>query len=201
LADRGERRPIFVSQFRRCDAPQTKQRNACFGFVAQPRVYQPAGTKSRIETYPHQDQLKEATMPGEISTATSVGELATRKPTCIDRDTTILGASELMRCCQVDELVVTERPEGVLVPVGIVSARDIVTRIIATGLDPAVVTAGDITWSDSTHANATDSVSETLELLHATGNSVLPVIDGDGCLTGVVSLDELLWALAESRSQ
>jgi hypothetical protein len=33
-----------------------------------------------------------------ISTAMPVGEIVTRKPIWVDRDTTILGASNLMRC-------------------------------------------------------------------------------------------------------
>jgi len=33
-----------------------------------------------------------------------------------------------------------------LLPLGIVTASDIVTRVIAAELDPAVLTAGDIAW-------------------------------------------------------
>jgi CBS domain-containing protein len=140
---------------------------------------------------------KEAAMSRVISTAMPVGEIVTRKPIWVDRDTTILGASNLMRCYEVGELVVTDELKDILVPVGIVSARDIVTRIIATRLDPTVLTAGDITWLGSNGCKVTDTVSETLQLLQTTRSNVLPVIDGDGGLTGVVSLDDLLWALAK----
>jgi len=133
-----------------------------------------------------------------ISTAMPVGEIATRKPICVDRDTTILGASNLMRIYQVGELVVTRQPNGILFRVGIISAWDIVTRIIATELDPTVLTAGDITWSGANGCKVTDTVSETLQLLQATRSNVLPVIDGDGGLAGVVSLDDLLWAVAKT---
>jgi CBS domain-containing protein len=132
-----------------------------------------------------------------ITAAMPVGDIVTRKPVCVERETTILAVSKLMRGHQVGELVVTDRAKGLLVPAGIVSARDIVTRILATGLDPSVLTAGDIIWSESTGARVTDSVSETLQLLQATRRTSLPVVDGDGCLAGVVSLDDLVWALAE----
>ena len=58
-----------------------------------------------------------------ISTAMPVGEIVTRKPIWVDRDTTILGASNLMRCYEVGELVVTDELKDILVPVGIVSGR------------------------------------------------------------------------------
>jgi CBS domain-containing protein len=132
-----------------------------------------------------------------FSTAMSVGEVATRLPICVDRDMTILGASDLMRCYDVDELVVTDRPGGMLVPIGIISARDIITRIIATRLDPAVLTAGDIAWSWPSGAKSTDSVFETLKLLRSTKNNVLAVTNLQGGLSGMVHLDDLLRALAE----
>ena len=93
-------------------------------------------------------------MSRTISPAMPVAELATRNPICIDRDTTILGACSLMRIYRVDELVVTDQRNDLLVPIGMVSAQDIVTRIIATGLDPSVLTAGDIVWSGSTRAKS-----------------------------------------------
>jgi CBS domain-containing protein len=132
-----------------------------------------------------------------IKTPTPVGDIVRRKPVCVERDRTILAVSKLMRGHQAGELVVTERTNGRLVPAGMVSARDIVTRILATGLDPSVLTAGDIIWSESTGARVTDSVSETLQLLQGSKRISLPVIDGDGSLAGVVSLDDLLWALAQ----
>ena len=83
------------------------------------------------------------------------------------------------------------------VPVGIVSARDIVTRIIAPGLDPSVFTAGDIAWSGMARAKVSDGLSHTLELLKATRTSVLPVIDADGSLAGIISMNDVLLALGK----
>lgn len=141
--------------------------------------------------------MKEAAMSRIISSQVPLAEVAMRQPICVDRDTTIQSASDLMRRYQVGEVVVTDERKGTLVPVGIVSARDIVTRIIATRLDPTVLTAGDIAWAGSSGAKVTDSVSATLQLLRETRSTVLPVIDAGGGLAGVVSVDDLLWALAE----
>jgi CBS domain-containing protein len=110
---------------------------------------------------------------------------------CVDRDATVLTASRLMGRFSVDELVVTDRAANALVPIGIVCARDIVVRILAVELDPAVLRVGDITWLEPAQAVANDSLHSRLRM----GNKVLPVIDREGTLTGVVLFDELLRAL------
>jgi len=76
-------------------------------------------------------------------------EIAKSNVTYVDRDASVLAASRLMRESGATQLLVTEVTAGVFVAIGIVTAGDIVTRVIATGLDPAVLTAGDITWSGS----------------------------------------------------
>jgi CBS domain-containing protein len=75
------------------------------------------------------------------------------KPATVDRDVTVVEASKLMREAGATELLVTDNSTGRVRPVGIVSARDIVTRVVAAELDPAVLTAGDIAWSSPDSAN------------------------------------------------
>ncbi len=76
-------------------------------------------------------------------------EIAKSNVMYVDKEASVLAASKVMRESGVSELLVTEVTDGVFVAIGIVTADDIVTRVIATGLDPAVLTAGDITWSGS----------------------------------------------------
>jgi CBS-domain-containing membrane protein len=104
-----------------------------------------------------------------------------------------------MREQHVEEVVVTEKLDGKITPAGIVSARDIVTRVMALELDPSVVTVGDILWSRSTAGQLSDSVPETLQRLCATGSEVLPIVDSDGRAAGVVSMEDLLQALARGE--
>src|SRR4051812_29116413 len=69
-------------------------------------------------------------------------------PLHVDQELSVLEASKLMGQRRVEALLVIERREPTSVPLGLVTARDIVTRVIAAGLDPAVVTVGDIAWPD-----------------------------------------------------
>jgi CBS domain-containing protein len=125
----------------------------------------------------------------------------TRRPVCIDRDATIVAASRLMRDQRVGELVVTEALQGKLIPSGMISAREIITRVLALELDAAVLTVGDICWSGPTSVRFTDTLPEALERLYSTGNEALPVVDGEGGVAGVVAMDDILQALsAETQS-
>lgn len=140
-------------------------------------------------------------MAREITPDMPVGAIAHRKPVCVGRSMTILAASKLMRLYGIGELVVTDLTDGRSVPAGIVSTRDIVTRVVATELDAAVLTAGDIVWSTPVAARTTDTVSETLRLLLAAKSNVIPLIDSDGAVAGVVTLDELLLAASDQSEE
>jgi CBS domain-containing protein len=128
-----------------------------------------------------------------------LGMVATRRSVCIDCEATVVAASRLMREHGISELVVTERQGDDNLPIGIVSAREIVTRVLALELDAAVLKVGDVLWSRRLAVRVTDSVTETLERLCETGSDALPVVHGDGRLVGVVCLDDLLEALAGSE--
>ncbi|HYX66821.1 MAG TPA: CBS domain-containing protein [Burkholderiales bacterium] len=124
-----------------------------------------------------------------------LGMVGTRRAVCVDREQSVEAASYAMRLQKVDQVVVTERDVGASVPIGILSASDIVTRVVALGLDSSVVTAGDLLWSAPSRAQSSDSVAEALARLEATGANALPVVDGEGRLTGVVAAEDLLHAL------
>ena len=130
--------------------------------------------------------------------AMRTSEHAQPRRICVDSGTTIVAASRLMRSFEVEELIVTDRPDRGPVPIGIVSARDIVIRIIAAELDPAVVTAGDIAWAESTVAGNVGT--DALHSLLANGSKILPVLDCNGDLMGVVTADELLHAPRAKRA-
>jgi CBS domain-containing protein len=128
-----------------------------------------------------------------------IGIVPTRRTVCIDCDASVADACRLMRHYQLGELVVTEKRDATDIPTGIISARDIVTRIVAVELDPAVVTVGDILWICSRPATPADSVPETIARLSASGCEALPVLDIHGNVSGILSLDDLLLAIVSGR--
>lgn len=80
-------------------------------------------------------------------------------------------------------------------PIGLVTDRDLVLRVMATGADPdEVLVEGLMTWFPSTIAYD-DPVEDALELMRTNHVRRLPVVREDGCLVGILSVDDALAAL------
>jgi len=127
-----------------------------------------------------------------------VGEICTRETVFTTRETTVATAARLMRHHHVGTLVVVEEMNGgKRVPVGIVTDRDVVVEVMATGLDPNAITVGDIMGQDLVTARESEGVLETMQIMRYKGVRRLPIVGKDGQLIGIVSFDDLLEVLAE----
>src|SRR5690348_16604406 len=73
-----------------------------------------------------------------------IGEICSREVVVMQRHESILEAARLMRQHHVGDVVVAEERDGARVPVGLVTDRDLVVEIMATELDPEVITVEDI---------------------------------------------------------
>ncbi len=73
-----------------------------------------------------------------------VSEICNREVVVVQRDDTALETAKLMRQHHVGDVLVVEDRNGVRVPVGIVTDRDLVVEIMAPELDDTVITVGDI---------------------------------------------------------
>lgn len=109
---------------------------------------------------------------------------------------TVVELAERMRECHVGDLVVVEQRQGASVPVGIVTDRDIVLAVVARRLAPATVTAADIMSANPQLAHDTDTVLETAMTMRKLSIRRMPVVDADGDLFGIVTLDDLLQVVA-----
>jgi CBS domain-containing protein len=131
----------------------------------------------------------------------SIGELCNRDVAFAMRETTIAAAAKLMRHYHVGSLVVVDEKAGRRVPVGIITDRDIVVEVVATGLDAGTITVGDIMVHEIVTAPESMGVMETIQLMRVKGVRRLPVVDAGGGLAGIVTVDDLLDVLAEELSE
>ena len=129
----------------------------------------------------------------------AIGEICNREVVFVQRDTTIREAAQLMRQYHVGALVVVDH--GKSKPLGLVTDRDLVVEVLATGLDAAVITVGDIMLSEAATIAEHSGVFETIRYMRDKAVRRLPVVDGQGDLVGIVSLDDLLSLLAEELGQ
>jgi CBS domain-containing protein len=128
----------------------------------------------------------------------SVGSICQRDVDIVDEHSSVLTAAQRMRARAVGCLVVIDRGQ---LPVGILTDRDLVTRIIAEGHDPAQTVVADVMTSFP-HLVSEDMPIETaLGLMRQHGFRRLPVVDNGGRLAGLVTLDDILVLLADEFIQ
>ena len=133
---------------------------------------------------------------------TTVATICNRSVAFTTPETPIVAASELMRHGHVGSLVVVEQMNGgKRIPVGIVTDRDIVVGVIATGLDPTTITVGDIMSGGLVVGRETDTILGTLEVMRSKGVRRLPTVDRNGELIGIVTVDDLLEMLADELGE
>lgn len=125
-----------------------------------------------------------------------IGEICSREVYYASRDTTVQEGAELMRKHHVGDLIVADEREGRAKPAGIVTDRDIVISVTALKLDPSVITLGDIMGLELVTAKEDQGLAEVIEVMKMKGVRRLPVVDDDGCLTGILSSDDVAELLA-----
>lgn len=131
----------------------------------------------------------------------SIGEICNREVVIAQRETTVLEASRLMRQYHVGDLVVVDETDGKRVPVGIVTDRDVVLEVVSMELDASVLTAGDIMGLELATVRESEGIFETIRYMRTKGVRRLPVVDAQGALIGIITLDDLLELLTEEMSE
>ena len=130
-----------------------------------------------------------------------VGEVCVREVIFCNRSTTINEAAQLMRQYHVGDLLVVDEKDGKRIPVGIITDRDIVLSVVAVKLDPGVISAGDIFSEKIVTVREDQNLFDTIQLMRAHGIRRMPVVDQQGTLAGIVSVDDLVQLLAEEMSE
>jgi CBS domain-containing protein len=109
-------------------------------------------------------------------------------------------AAQLMAEHQVGYLVVVEFGPYAR-PVGVLSERDIVVRVLARGMDPKAVCVRDIMTADPTLARESDFVEAALPKMRESGVRRLPVVNDHRELVGLLTLEDVLRVSADDRVQ
>ena len=122
----------------------------------------------------------------------SVGEICNRDVVITDKKTTIVEAAQLMREHHVGSLVIVDLGGEARKPLGIVTDRDLVIEILAKNIPLDELVAGDIMGPELLIARESDGIWETIMRMRAMGVRRLPVVDKEGLLVGIISMDDLL---------
>ena len=112
---------------------------------------------------------------------------------CIGEKDSITEAAKLMAELDVGSLPICGQDDRLK---GMITDRDIVTKVLAEGKDPDSVEAGELGDGKPVTIGADDSVSEAVKTMKEHKVRRLPVIDGHD-LIGIVSQGDIAQAIDE----
>jgi predicted transcriptional regulator len=126
-----------------------------------------------------------------------VGEYCTKQTVFVRSNETPLDAALVMREENVGCVVIVDDVKGKLVPVGIITDRDITIEVVAEKVNPLDVTVGDLVFKPLVSVNQEDDLNESLKIMRQKGIRRLPVVDYEGSLVGILAVDDYLALMAE----
>ena len=130
-----------------------------------------------------------------------VGDLCGRKPVTVSVAAPVSDAARLMCEEDVGAVVVTAAPSEQPIPVGMLTDRDIVCAQLDRAVDLGQLRIGDIMTADPLVLNEDAPVERAIHLLRNRRVRRAPVVDGAGTLVGIVTLDDLLPAIAQQLNE
>ncbi|WP_052850591.1 CBS domain-containing protein [Streptomyces avicenniae] len=127
---------------------------------------------------------------------TTAADIMTPGPQWISEEDTLYRAAQLMRELDVGALPVSDSKGRMS---SILTDRDIVLRCVADGLDPAAVTAGELSLGAPHTITADADLTEVLQQMSDHQIRRLPVLDGDKQLVGIISESDLARELTDDQ--
>ncbi|HEU5133500.1 MAG TPA: CBS domain-containing protein [Steroidobacteraceae bacterium] len=128
----------------------------------------------------------------------NVSQLCNRNVVTVRKSDEIPAAARVMREKHVGYLVVVEADFNAATqrPIGVLTDRDIVVAVVAQDVNPRGLTVGDIMTSSPVVVELNDSIAAAVQEMRRIGVRRMPVVGSLGELAGVLSLDDVLDALA-----
>jgi len=126
-----------------------------------------------------------------------IKDICSRVVVVAEPGTDLREAARLMRDHHVGALVVVDGADGSRRPIGIVTDRDIVVAVVASpGVKPESLNIGDVMSADLVVVGENVGVFEAVDLMQDRGARRLPVVDAEGRLIGIITLDDVLRMVA-----
>ena len=127
----------------------------------------------------------------------SLAKLTQKPVETIRSSTSVADAARLMCRHSVGALVITDDTE--LTPLGVITDRDIVW-MVAEGLDPRDACVDQFARAPLHTVCVTESLSDVTAKMRIHGIRRLPIVDTEGRLLGIVTLDDVLALLGKEMA-
>ncbi len=126
-----------------------------------------------------------------------IQDLARDEVVSANPDASIAELAQLMRDETVGSVVITNDGS----PVGIVTDRDLTTRVLADEREATGMTAQDVMTSDLCAVGPEAGFYEAAQVMSENGIRRLPVCNDDDELVGIITADDLTELLADEHEQ
>ena len=130
----------------------------------------------------------------------TIGAICNRQVITVDREIDIAAVASVMRDNHIGYLVVTDARSGGSGPIGVITDRDIVVKVLAKDVDPHTLTVGDVMTPEPLVAADDDGIGETLRRMRRMGVRRVPVVGLGGKVSGVLSIDDVVDHLVSQLS-
>lgn len=124
----------------------------------------------------------------------SAGRLCSRSVDLAEPGESALVAAQRMHARNVGTLVVLDAKRT---PIGMLTDRDLTLRVLAQGLDPVATTVRQVMSPDPETVSETTPIEDALRVMRRGPCRRVPVVDKQGQLVGLLSLDDILALLTE----
>ena len=113
-------------------------------------------------------------------------EVMTRDPVCCEPTDTVTRAAELMKQENVGAVPVVDSQTSKRL-IGIVTDRDLVTKIVAAGRAVEQATVRDAMTSNPASCREEDDITEAMEVMGQRQVRRMPVVDMEGRVKGIIA--------------
>jgi CBS domain-containing protein len=124
----------------------------------------------------------------------TVGRICVREVDTADPEESVQVAAERMHSRNVGTLIVLNERQQ---PIGMVTDRDLTIKVLARGLDGTSVTVREVMSPGPKSIQEETPIESALKIMRDGPYRRVPVVDEEGKLVGLLSLDDILDLLAE----
>ncbi|RMH80634.1 MAG: CBS domain-containing protein [Acidobacteria bacterium] len=124
----------------------------------------------------------------------SVESLARKEVITLKPSDSVFDAVKLMKEKNIGSVVIVDDENR---PVGIITDRDVVLRVVYEGLDPKATALNKVMTRGLSVLEEGMGLFEALSFMREEGVRRYPVVDSSGKLTGFLSLDDMLYLLGK----
>jgi len=118
-------------------------------------------------------------------------DVMTADPACCSPGTTLDQVAKMMVQNNCGEIPIVDTSNR---PVGVVTDRDIVCRVVAEGKNPSGHTAESCMTTNVVTVRADASLDEVISTMEKHQIRRVPVVDERGCCAGIIAQADVAWA-------